>query len=58
MSHDPSHRAYNKTMVNAWTALSALVALGVFAMFVFNQPLTQAGHWIWDLIRYFAQPII
>jgi hypothetical protein len=57
MSHEPE-RAYDKNMVIAWTILSALVALGIFAMFVFNRPLTHLGHWIWDLIRYLAQPII
>jgi hypothetical protein len=27
-------------------------------MFLFGQTLLHAGHWIWDLVRYIASPII
>jgi hypothetical protein len=27
-------------------------------MFLFGQTLLHAGHWVWDLLRYLARPII
>jgi len=49
---------YNQTYIVAWTALSVLIAVVIFVAFIFNGPLLDLGHWIWDLIRYFARPII
>ena len=49
---------YNQTYIVAWTALSIIISAVIFTAFIFNKPLLDAGHWIWDLIRYFARPII
>jgi hypothetical protein len=57
MSDEPP-KPYDQLFINAWTILSALVAGTVFITFVFGQPLLHTGHWIWDLIRYLASPII
>ncbi len=57
MSDDVSV-SYNQTYIVAWTALSILISAVIFTAFIFNGPLLDAGHWIWDLIRYFAKPII
>ena len=56
MSDEPN--PYNQLLINAWTVLSALVAAAIFGALVFGQPLLHLGHWIWDLIRYLASPII
>jgi hypothetical protein len=56
MSEEPV--PYNPTYIVAWTSLSIVISVVVFATFVFNGPVTHAGHWIWDLIRYLASPII
>ncbi len=53
--HEPP---YSQLYINAWTILSAIVAGSIFLMFVFGQQLLSTGHWIWDLIRYLAKPII
>ena len=58
MSDDQHEPAYSQTYINVWTILSALVAGGLFLALSFAQPLLNTGHWIWDLIRYFARPII
>ncbi len=54
--HDDAPPPYNQTYVNAWSALSALVAAAIFLGLCFNHPLTHAGHWVWDLIRYIFRP--
>jgi hypothetical protein len=59
MSHDHDETpVYNQLYINAWTALSALVAGGIFLAFVFNHPITHFFHWVWDLLRWCARPII
>ncbi len=49
---------YSQLYINAWTALSALVAGAIFVAFCFNHPLTHFFHWIWNLIRWIFRPII
>ena len=56
MSEEP--KPYNQLYINAWTILSAIVSFLLFAMYLFGTPILRAGHWIWDLIRYLASPII
>ena len=56
MSAEPP--SYNQLYITAWTILSVVVAAIIFGAFVFGQPLLHAGHWIWDLLRYLARPII
>jgi len=51
-------KPYSQLYINAWTILSALVALAIFGMLCLGQHLLNTGHWIWDLIRYLASPII
>jgi hypothetical protein len=58
MSAEHHERPYNQLIVNAWTALCAIVAAVFFVMLAFGPHLLKAGHWIWDLIRYLASPII
>jgi hypothetical protein len=58
MSHPPDEPTYNETMGLAWSALSALVSLGIFGMLVFGPALLRLGGWIWDLLRWLASPII
>jgi len=54
-AHEPP---YSQVWITAWTILSAIVASLIFLMLVFGPQLLATGHWIWDLIRYFARPII
>ncbi len=56
MSDEP--RPYNQLYIQAWTIISVLVSVALFAMYVFGSHLLHAGRWIWDLIRYLATPII
>jgi hypothetical protein len=56
MSAEP--KPYNQLYINAWILLSAVVSATLFGMFVFGTTLLHAGHWVWDLIRYIARPII
>ncbi len=49
---------YSQTYIVAWTVLSIIISLLVFTCFIFGDSFLAAGHWIWDLIRYFAKPII
>jgi hypothetical protein len=58
MSDDPQQPPYCQIYITAWTILSVLVATAIFLAFVFGQHILNTGHWIWDLIRYFARPII
>jgi hypothetical protein len=58
MSAEEHERPYNQLVINAWTALCAVVALAIFGMFAFGPHLLKAGHWVWDLIRYLFSPII
>ena len=56
MSDEPL--PYNQLYIQAWTLLSILVTVVLFGMFIIGSHLLHAGHWIWDLIRYLASPII
>jgi hypothetical protein len=49
---------YNPLYIRAWTLLSAVVSLVLLAMYAFGTHLLHVGHWIWDLLRYLATPII
>ena len=51
-------KPYNQLYIQAWTILSSIVAVILFAAFVFGPRLLHTGHWIWDLLRYLASPII
>ena len=51
-------KPYNQLYIQAWTILSILVAALIFGSFIFGPQLLGTGHWIWDLIRYLARPII
>ncbi len=50
--------AYNQTYITAWTILSIAVTAALFLTYVFGSMLLHAGHWVWDLLRYLATPII
>ena len=56
--HHDEAPVYNQTYINAWTILSVVVAGVIFLAFCLNQPITDFFHWVWDLIRYLARPII
>jgi hypothetical protein len=56
MSAEP--KPYNQLYIKAWTLLSLVVSAIFFGMFLFGSTLLHAGHWIWDLIRWLASPII
>ena len=56
--HHDEAPVYNQTYINAWTILSIVVAGVLFLAFCLNQPITNFFHWVWDLIRYLARPII
>jgi hypothetical protein len=51
-------KPYNQLYIQAWTILSAFVTVLLFGMYAFGSHLLHAGHWIWDLLRYLASPII
>ena len=56
MSAEPP--PYSQLYIRAWTLLSLVVSAIFFGTFLFGQTLLHAGHWIWDLVRYLASPII
>jgi hypothetical protein len=56
MSAEP--KPYNQHYIQAWTLLSLVASLIFFGMFIFGGTLLRTGHWVWDLIRYLASPII
>ena len=58
MDHPHDEPPYNPTMAMAWSALSALVSLGIFVMFAFGGHLLHAGAWVWALLRWLASPLI
>jgi hypothetical protein len=58
MSAEQHERPYSQLIINAWTALCALVSAVLFLAFAFGPHLLKAGHWVWDLLRYLASPII
>ena len=49
---------YCQLYINAWTTLSVIVTVVLFLMYACGTPIMGTCHWIWDLIRYFAKPII
>jgi len=49
---------YNQLYVRAWTFLCLIVSAIFFGTLLFGQTLLHAGHWLWDLVRYLASPII
>jgi len=49
---------YSPLYIKAWTLLSAVVSFAFFIAFLFGPHFLHTGHWIWDLIRYLASPII
>ena len=51
-------KSYNPLAIKAWSALSAIVALIIFAMLVLGPHLLHKGNQIWDLLRWLASPII
>jgi hypothetical protein len=51
-------KPYNQLAIQAWTILSLIAAAIFFGMLVFGDRLLNTGHWIWDLLRYLASPII
>jgi hypothetical protein len=50
--------AYNQTYIQAWTVISLLVSAFVFLCLIMGSSFLATGHWIWDLLRYLASPII
>jgi hypothetical protein len=60
MSHHDHDDAppYSQMYINVWTLLSLLVTVAIFLAFVFNQPITHFFHWVWDLLRWCARPVI
>ena len=58
MSADAEAKPYNELAIKAWTVLSVVGTVLLAAMYAFGTQLLHAGHWIWDLLRYLASPII
>ncbi len=56
MSAEP--KPYNQLYINAWTILSILVTVVLASMYALGTHLLNTAHWIWDLLRYLASPII
>jgi hypothetical protein len=56
MSAEP--KPYSQLYINAWTIISATVTVLLLGMYALGTPILHTGHWIWDLIRYLASPII
>ncbi len=55
---DAHAKSYSQLIVNAWTALCALVTAIFFFMLACGPHLLAAGKAVWDLLRYLASPII
>ncbi len=51
-------KPYSQLAINAWTILSLIVTVGLFSMYALGTHLLTQAHWIWDLLRYLASPII
>jgi hypothetical protein len=51
-------KPYNQLAINAWTIICVIVTVLLTGMYALGTHLLTAGHWIWDLIRYLASPII
>ena len=56
--HHDDAPVYSQTYINIWTILAATFSAALFLVFCFNHPITHLFHWIWDLLRYLARPII
>ena len=50
--------AYSPFYVKAWTALSIVLALAFFGMFLFGDTLLNAAGIVWAAIRWLFSPII
>ena len=51
-------KPYNELAIKAWTILSIVVTVLLSAMYVFGTQFLHFSHWVWDLLRYLASPII
>jgi len=51
-------KPYNQLYINAWTILTVVFSLILFLTYTFGTPILKNCHWLWDLIRYLASPII
>lgn len=51
-------KPYNELAIKAWTILSIGITAALTAMYAFGTQLLHLGHWVWDLLRYLASPII
>jgi hypothetical protein len=49
---------YSPLYIKAWTILSVTLAVFFLGMFFLGNHLLNAGHSVWDLIRWLARPII
>jgi hypothetical protein len=51
-------KPYSQLAINAWTILCLIVTVVFFSMYALGTHLLAQAHWIWDLLRYLASPII
>jgi hypothetical protein len=56
MSDEPL--PYSPRFIQLWSALSILIGLILFGMFIFGPVLMHAGASVWHLLRWLASPII
>ena len=56
MSDEPC--PYNPCYIQAWTILSIVLGVVLFGLFIFGDPLLQAGHIAWALLRWICRGII
>ena len=49
---------YNRVYLKAWIILSVILGLFLLSLFLVGDHLRDAGHIVWDLIRWLASPII
>jgi len=56
MSAEP--KPYNQLYINAWTILTVVLSVTLYLAYTFGTALLHFSHWVWDLIRYLASPII
>ena len=51
-------KPYSQLYVNAWTILTVVFSATLFLAYTFGTHLLTFFHWVWDLLRYLARPII
>jgi len=51
-------KPYSQLYVNAWTILTVVFSATLFLAYTFGTHLLTFFHWVWDLLRYLASPII